>query len=624
MSPLDSGIATAADRESPTTFSFRRFALALVGFAALPPILLAAFVIAVDPYYIFGSPSWAGINAVRPYYESSIFSAKPYQVRRIRPAAVTLGSSRVEVGLDPRHPGWVDSRTFNFGLPGSTSYEVMLAFLHAQTVGQPLKQAVIGLDFFGFNIFFPRAREQQAARFARNGAQVFADFLATELAKRPRGDSVATYAHGRATEQTRSAATQLGTESSDPEAWNEAVYLAIHPDVAAAVARKEFKSGHEHYQLAGRFEGRKGGTVPSDWNEALYLKIHPDVAAEVQRGTFLSGYHHYLAAGRAEGRKSAIVPSNWNEALYLKIHPDVAAEVQRGTFLSGYHHYLAAGQAEGRADGTPPSNWNEALYLKIHPDVAAEVQRGTFVSGYHHYLAAGRAEGREGGRLPSDWNEALYLRMNPDAQTEIARGTFMNGYHHYLAVGRAEQREGGTIPPDWDEVGYLQANPDVPSRIERGEFLGGYHHYLAVGRFKRIPGGFPPSDWNEAGYITANPQVRVEIALGAFRTGYLHYAALGREQGLLGGFPPADIIERLRLRWPLLNETLFRANEIFRMVASRTALKAALATILRQSMPAPFDDAGVRLFRGQDETLRRLGGAGNLIRSGLAEHGAPG
>src|SRR5262245_2145201 len=341
---------------------------------------------------------------VRPFYERNVLAAKPYQVRRIRPAAVALGSSRAEVGLDPRHPGWVDPRVFNFGLPASTSYEVMLAFMHAQAVGAPLRQAVVGLDFFAFNIFFARSQEQQqAGRFAGNGTQAFADFLATELAKRPRGDRATTYAdRGRAmsTSSARAEGAALppdhrainparhrhpplppAAEPPDPEAWSEAIYLAIHPDVAAAVARGEFKSGHEHYLLAGRAEGRETGIAPSDWNEALYLKLHPDVAAEVRRGTFLSGYHHYLAAGRIEGRAGGMVPNNWNEAQYLKIYPDVAAEVRRGTFLSGYHHYLAAGRTEGRTDGTPPSDWNEAQYLAIYPDVAAEVQRGTFLIG---------------------------------------------------------------------------------------------------------------------------------------------------------------------------------------------------------------------------------------------------
>jgi len=90
--------------------------------------------------------------------------------------------------------------------------------------------------------------------------------------------------------------------------WNEALYLAANPDVAAAIARKEFKSGREHYELAGRAERRQGGFVPNDWDEAEYLRTHQDVAAAVSTGTFLNGYHHYLAAGRAEGRRGGFPP----------------------------------------------------------------------------------------------------------------------------------------------------------------------------------------------------------------------------------------------------------------------------------------------------------------------------
>ena len=73
--------------------------------------------------------------------------------------------------------------------------------------------------------------------------------------------------------------------------WNEALYLAVNADVAAAVARKEFKSGREHYELAGRAERRQSGFVPSDWDEAQYLRVNQDVAGAVSAGTFLSGYH---------------------------------------------------------------------------------------------------------------------------------------------------------------------------------------------------------------------------------------------------------------------------------------------------------------------------------------------
>jgi hypothetical protein len=684
VSPLDSAIVRASDRDGRPHASFRRFALVLAGCIALPPILLAAFVLAVDPYYVFGSPSLPGINMVRPYYELHVIAAKPYQVERIKPAAVSLGSSRVEVGLDPRHAGWADRNVFNFGLPSATSYEVMLAFLHARAVGQPLKQAVVGLDFFGFNIFFPRNQEQQEARFAGNGSQAFADFLATELASRPRGDSVTAHAEVRANEPPhpqpgkgsarpadrgatelagrRPAPVSAAAEPPDAEAWNEAIYLAIHPDVAAAVARKEFKCGHEHYLLAGRAEGRESGMAPSNWNEELYRKLNPDVAAEVKRGAFVSGYHHYLAAGRAEGRDGGMVPSNWNEAQYLKIYPDVAAEVRRGTFLSGYHHYLAAGRAEGREDGTPPSDWNEAQYLRmypdvaaevqrgtflsgyhhyltagrvegrndgtpppdwnealyhrLYPDVAAEVQRGTFVSGYHHYLAAGRAEGRNNGKAPNDWNEELYLRVNPDVQREVTRGSFLSGYHHYLVNGRSERREGGTVPSDWDEAGYLQINPDVQYHITQGFFLGGYHHYLVAGRAEKRSTGGHPAGWNEAEYLAANPAARARIALGDYHNGYVHYAAVGRNQGLLGGFPPGDIVERMRLHWPGLNQAMFQFGERFRLIFSTTAMHDSIATVFRQSEPPSFDDRGMRVW-SEEETTRRAGGIGRLFRPHL-------
>lgn len=162
---MESAIVSAASRESPIDASFRRFVVVLIGYAALPPLLVAAFVIAVDTNYVFGSTSLPGINAVRPYYEPHALVAKPFQVWRQRPAAVALGSSRVEVGIDPRHNGWIERNVFNFALPSNNSYVVMLAFLHAEKVGASLKRAVVGLDFFAYNINFPVAADEP--RFAK-------------------------------------------------------------------------------------------------------------------------------------------------------------------------------------------------------------------------------------------------------------------------------------------------------------------------------------------------------------------------------------------------------------------------------------------------------------------------
>jgi hypothetical protein len=90
--------------------------------------------------------------------------------------------------------------------------------------------------------------------------------------------------------------------------WNEALYLAVNGDVALAIARKEFKSGREHYEAAGRAENRQGGFIPPDWNEGDYLRVNPDVATAISSGMFISGYHHYLVAGRREGRRGGFPP----------------------------------------------------------------------------------------------------------------------------------------------------------------------------------------------------------------------------------------------------------------------------------------------------------------------------
>jgi hypothetical protein len=347
---LNFAIAAATDHGSRASSDFQRFVFALAAFAALPPLLLASFVIAVDPYYVFGSPSWPGFNAVRPYYEPRVVVAKPYQVWRQQPSAVALGSSRVEVGIDPRHGGWTNTNVFNFAMPSSNSYAVMLAFLHAQKVGAPLKQAVVGLDFFAYNIFFLLGSELIEARFADGISSEFAQFLNERFADRAKPPSRGPGAAARPT------AVQ--------PAWNEALYLAVNADVAAAIARKEFKSGREHYELAGRAEHREGAAVPKDWDEEGYLQVNPDVAYAISKGSFLSGYHHYLAAGRAERRLGGFEPAGWDEDRYLAANPSARNRVAQGTYRTGYLHYAAIGRSQGLPGGFAPAGILERLSLR--------------------------------------------------------------------------------------------------------------------------------------------------------------------------------------------------------------------------------------------------------------------
>ena len=318
----------------------RRVAIGLGCLVFGTPLLLAGFILAVDPYYLFGAPGWRGFNLVRPVYEPYAVAVKPYQVWRMRPQAVVLGGSSPEVGIDPRHPGWGTASVFNFSLPSSTSHYIMLAFLHAQNRGA--RQAIVSLDFFSFNILFPLGAPFDERRFVQSANADFARYLDETLPHRP-----------------KSAPTPVSTAVT-PD-WDEELYLAVNQDVATAVARGDFKSGREHYELAGRAEHRKANTVPSDWDEAGYLEAHPDVATEISRGGFISGYHHYLAAGRAENRLGGFPLKDWDEAEYLAANPDVRIRVALGIHQNGFAHYAAEGRRLGYSGGLPPASAFERL-----------------------------------------------------------------------------------------------------------------------------------------------------------------------------------------------------------------------------------------------------------------------
>jgi hypothetical protein len=86
----------------------------------------------------------------RRLFEGNVRLAKAHVVARFQPEAVILGSSRVEVGISPSHPGWQYERVYNLGLPQASMQETVEYLEHAISFGT-LKQVVVGLDLFQFN-----------------------------------------------------------------------------------------------------------------------------------------------------------------------------------------------------------------------------------------------------------------------------------------------------------------------------------------------------------------------------------------------------------------------------------------------------------------------------------------
>ncbi len=103
----------------------------------------------VDPFGIYRWVEIPGFNAAKPAIYHRVRLLKAYEVRRLRPDAVVLGSSRVHLGIRPSHPGWSQRfrRPYNLGFDGATTKEMYHYLVHAQAAG-PLRQVLLGLDTY--------------------------------------------------------------------------------------------------------------------------------------------------------------------------------------------------------------------------------------------------------------------------------------------------------------------------------------------------------------------------------------------------------------------------------------------------------------------------------------------
>ena len=78
-------------------------------------------------------------------------------------------------------------------------------------------------------------------------------------------------------------------------AFDEAYYLATHPDVAQAVADGGLESGARHYELYGFDEGRAAFRTDA----GRYCLAYPEAACELSRGVAPDVFEHWHRFGRA-------------------------------------------------------------------------------------------------------------------------------------------------------------------------------------------------------------------------------------------------------------------------------------------------------------------------------------
>lgn len=99
----------------------------------------------VDPFGTVRLIERAGFNEYKPAMQTRVRLVKAADIRRIKPEAIVLGTSRSHIALRMTHEGWYAWPRYNLAFDGATPEEMYAYLRHAEAV-HPLKQVVMGLD----------------------------------------------------------------------------------------------------------------------------------------------------------------------------------------------------------------------------------------------------------------------------------------------------------------------------------------------------------------------------------------------------------------------------------------------------------------------------------------------
>lgn len=141
--------STAAARDELSFARYTQWSCAIVATCSLLVILFVAF---VDPYQLFRLVDVEGFNRIKPLPEQYREQIKLAQAKTLRPNALLLGNSRIEVGLDPASPQLSSHgySAYNLALAGTTLAVAQRMYDRVRSETSPPAMAVIGVEFLDF------------------------------------------------------------------------------------------------------------------------------------------------------------------------------------------------------------------------------------------------------------------------------------------------------------------------------------------------------------------------------------------------------------------------------------------------------------------------------------------
>ncbi|HEX6829512.1 MAG TPA: hypothetical protein VF104_11110 [Burkholderiales bacterium] len=124
---------------------FRNFVFQLLVGAGVVMGVIGLFNRLVDPFWYYRDVSIEGINATKPLFLGFERHVKPAILARVRPEAITVGSSLSEVGFDPLNPSFTDRgrlNGYNFAVAGG-QWRMTQCYFEYALAHAPVKRAVV-------------------------------------------------------------------------------------------------------------------------------------------------------------------------------------------------------------------------------------------------------------------------------------------------------------------------------------------------------------------------------------------------------------------------------------------------------------------------------------------------
>jgi hypothetical protein len=106
--------------------------------------VIAGFNAMVDPFGMYSR-----VETNKPTINTRMRLYKAFEVERVKPQTLILGSSRTHVGLRCSHEALaeLEAPCYNLAFDGATTKEMYYYLLHAQSI-KPLKHVILGLDAY--------------------------------------------------------------------------------------------------------------------------------------------------------------------------------------------------------------------------------------------------------------------------------------------------------------------------------------------------------------------------------------------------------------------------------------------------------------------------------------------